>query len=95
MDPTDHAPRLSVVAAETHPRPAEAIGVINVEAHRTRSSTRRTCEFVEAVAGQISMAITHAALFDEDDFRTATDRLLVEATRATATMVMRRCSSTS
>ena len=35
------------------------------------------------------MAISHAALFDEDDFRNATDRLLVEATRRDGDMVMR------
>ena len=36
------------------------------------------------------MAITHAALFDEDNFRTATDRVLVEATGGDSDMVMRK-----
>ena len=35
------------------------------------------------------MAISHAALFDEDNFRNATDRLLVEATRRDSDLVMR------
>ncbi len=36
------------------------------------------------------MAITHAALFDEDNFRSATDRLLVEATTGDSDVVMRQ-----
>ena len=88
MDPGARAPQLSVVAAELT-LDGEAIGVINVEAPPDVRFEQSHLDFVEAVAGQISMAISHAALFDEDDFRNATDRLLVEATRRDGDMVMR------
>jgi signal transduction histidine kinase len=88
MDPGARAPQLSLVAAELT-LDGEAIGVINVEAPPDVRFDNSHLDFVEAVAGQISMAISHAALFDEDDFRNATDRLLVEATRRDGDMVMR------
>jgi nitrogen-specific signal transduction histidine kinase len=86
-DPSSQAPGLSVVAAELT-LDGEAIGVINVEAPPDVQFDRSHLDFVEAVAGQISMAISHAALFDEDNFRNETDRLLVEATRRDSDMVM-------
>ena len=88
LDPAANAPGLSVVAAELT-LDGDAIGVINVEAPPDVRFEQSHLDFVEAVAGQISMAISHAALFDEDDFRNATDRLLVEATRRDGDMVMR------
>jgi signal transduction histidine kinase len=87
-DPAVHAPGLSVVAAELT-LDGEAIGVINVEAPPDVQFDQSHLDFVEAVAGQISMAISHAALFDEDHFRNETDRLLVEATKRDSDMVMR------
>jgi signal transduction histidine kinase len=86
--PAGRAPGLSVVAAELT-LDGDAIGVINVEAPPDVRFDQSHLDFVEAVAGQISMAISHAALFDEDNFRNATDRLLVEATRRDSDMVMR------
>jgi GAF domain-containing protein len=80
LAPAANAPGLSVVAAELT-LDGDAIGVINVEAPPDLRFDQSHLDFVEAVAGQISMAISHAALFDEDNFRNATDRLLVEATR--------------
>jgi signal transduction histidine kinase len=87
-DPAANVPGLSVVAAELT-LDGDAIGVINVEAPPDVQFEQSHLDFVEAVAGQVSMAISHAALFDEDDFRNATDRLLVEATRRDGDMVMR------
>jgi signal transduction histidine kinase len=74
MDAGERPPRLSVLAARLT-LDQQTIGVINVEATDTRYEEAHL-EFVAAVAGHISMAITHAALFDEDAFRTATDKLL-------------------
>lgn len=74
MNPAEHPSRLSVLAARLT-LDQRTIGVINVEATDTRFEEAHL-EFVTAVAGHISMAITHATLFDEDAFRTATDRLL-------------------
>ncbi len=89
MDPDERAPQLSLVAAELT-LDGDAIGVINVEAPPDVQFDQSHLDFVEAVAGQISMAVSHAALFDEDNFRNATDRLLIEATRYDSDMVMRQ-----
>jgi GAF domain-containing protein len=74
------SPGRSVVAAELT-LDGKGIGVVNVEAPPDVQFDQAHLDFVEAVGGQISMAISHAALFDEDNFRNATDRLLVEAAR--------------
>jgi nitrogen-specific signal transduction histidine kinase len=88
-DPADRVPQLSFLAAElTLDR--QAIGVINVEATRDNQFDESHLDFVNAVARQLSMAITHAALFDEDIFRKATDTLLVEATANDNDVVMRK-----
>jgi len=88
-DPAAGQPGLSVVAAElTLDR--DAIGVINVEAPPDVQFDQSHLDFVEAVAGQVSMAISHAALFNEDEFRNDTDRLLVEATKHDSDLVMRQ-----
>ena len=89
MDPDAQAPALSVLVAEVS-LDGQAIGVINVEAAPDNRYGESHLEFVTAVARQISLAITHAALFDEDNFRTATDRLLVEATSRDSDVVMRQ-----
>ena len=89
MDPAAAAPQLSVLAAELT-LDGQAIGVINVEATPDNRFEQSHLDFVNAVARQISMAITNAALFDEDDFRTATDNLLVEATSHDSDVVMRQ-----
>jgi GAF domain-containing protein len=86
--PADNAPQLSFLAAELT-LDGRPIGVINVEATSDNRFDESHLDFVNAVARQISMAITHAALFDEDNFRTATDRLLVEATTSDSDVVMR------
>ena len=78
MGPEEPTPRISVLAAELTLQ-GQPIGVINVEGTPDRAFDESHLGFVEAIARLISIAITHAALFDEDDFRTATDRLLVEA----------------
>jgi signal transduction histidine kinase len=89
IDPEANAPQLSVLAAELTLE-GQAIGVINVEALPENRFSESHLEFVNSVARQISMAITHAALFDEENFRTATDRLLVEATTRDSDVVMRQ-----
>lgn len=89
MRQADHTPQLSVVAAELT-LDGKPIGVINVEATPDTQFDESHLEFVNAVARQVSMAITHAALFDEDNFRSATDRLLIEATSRDSDLVMRQ-----
>ena len=89
IDPAAQAPQLNVLAAELT-LDGHAIGVINVEALPENRFNESHREFVDSMARQISMAITHAALFDEENFRTATDRLLVEATTRDSDVVMRQ-----
>jgi signal transduction histidine kinase len=89
IDPRGQAPQLSFLAAEiTLDR--QPIGVINVEANPETGFDESHLDFISVVGRQISMAITHAALFDEDNFRTATDRLLVDATSGDSEEVMRQ-----
>jgi len=78
MGPEEPTPRISVLAAELTLQ-GQPIGVINVEGSSAEAFDESHLRFVEAMARLISIAITHAALFDEDDFRAATDRLLIEA----------------
>jgi signal transduction histidine kinase len=89
MDPRGQAPQLSFLAAELT-LDGQTIGVINVEATPDNAFDESHLEFVNVVARQISMAITHAALFDEDKFRTTTDSLLAEATTADSDFLMRQ-----
>jgi signal transduction histidine kinase len=89
MDPTDQAPQLSFLASELT-LDGQTIGVINVEATPDNRFDESHLEFVNAVAKRISIAISHAALFDEDNFRSATDRLLVQATSGDSDLVMRQ-----
>lgn len=89
MDPADQPAPRSVVVAELT-LDGRAIGVINVEASPDSGYGQGHLDFVKAMARQISMAITHAALFDEDNFRTATDRLLIEVGLGDTDLVMRQ-----
>jgi signal transduction histidine kinase len=89
MGPGEPAPQLNFLAAELT-LDGQPIGVIDVEATPDNRFNESHLAFVNAVAGQISMAISHAALFDEDNFRTATDRLLVEAAANDSDVVMRQ-----
>lgn len=77
----DSSARLGVIAAriEFGGRP---IGVINVESSAGHTFAPVHVGFVASVAAQVSMAIMHAALFDEDQLRTAVDALLLENTDA-------------
>ena len=84
-----NSPRRNVLAADLTLN-GEAIGVIHIEGAPDSRFDEAHLEFVNVVARQISIAITHAALFDEDSFRTATDRLLVDIALADNDMVMRR-----
>jgi len=88
-DPRGRVPELSFLAAEIT-LDGQAIGVINVEATPEHRFGEEHVDFVNAVARQISMAITHAALFDEDQFRARTDSLLMEATSKDSGLVMRQ-----
>jgi GAF domain-containing protein len=72
-------PRLSVISAKLT-LDDETIGVINVEAAPDNNYDESHLSFVNAMARQISVAISHAALFDEDHLRTATDGLLIAGT---------------
>jgi signal transduction histidine kinase len=89
MDLPGQTPELSLVAAELT-LDGQTIGVIHAEATPEKRFDEPHLNFVNVVARQISMAITHAALFDEDNFRTATDRFLVEATSGGSDTVMRQ-----
>lgn len=89
IDPRGQAPELSFLAAELT-LDGQPIGVIDVEAAPETGFDESHVDFVKVVARQISIAITHAALFDEDNFRTSTDRFLVEATSGGSDAVMRR-----
>jgi signal transduction histidine kinase len=88
-DPRAQPPQLSFLAAEVT-LDRQTIGVINVEANPETGFDESHLDFVNVVGSQISMAITHAALFDEDNFRTATDSLLMEATSGDSEEVMRQ-----
>src|SRR5215469_6824172 len=83
-----HSPHISVIAAELT-LDVQRIGVISIEGTAENKFGEAHFDFVTAVARQISMAITHAALFDEDSFRNATDRLLIEASSGDSDVVMR------
>jgi GAF domain-containing protein len=89
MDPARDAPRLSVLAADLT-LDGQTIGVINVEAAPDSNFDDSHLDFVNAMARQISVAITHAALFDEDILRTATDKLLLTDTGADSEVIMRQ-----
>ena len=82
MDMTGDGPRLSVLVADLT-LDGQTIGVVNVEAAPDSMFDASHLEFVNAVARQISVAITHAALFDEDNLWTATDKLLLTGTTDT------------
>jgi signal transduction histidine kinase len=85
---TGHAPQLSVLAADLT-LDEQTIGVVNVEAAPHNSFDGSHLDFVNAMARQISVAITHAALFDDDNLRTATDGLLVAGTGVDSDVIMR------
>jgi signal transduction histidine kinase len=84
-----HTRQLSTVAAELV-LDEQTIGIINVEGHSGKVFGESHLDFVKAMASHISVAISHAALTDEDNFRTATDKLLFEATRRDSDVVMRQ-----
>jgi signal transduction histidine kinase len=87
MGPEDRPPRLSVLAAGLT-LDQQMIGVINVEATDV-TFDQAHLDFVIGVAQHISMAITHATLFDEDKFRTETDRLVFASLPGGSDAVMR------
>jgi signal transduction histidine kinase len=89
MDLEGQAPRLSVLVADLT-LDGQTIGVINVEAAPDSRFGEPHLNFVKAMARQISVAITHAALFDEDKLRTATDKLLMAGTGVDSDLVMRQ-----
>jgi len=89
MDPARDAPRLSVLVADLT-LGGQTIGVINVEADPDSNFDNSHLHFVNAMARQVSVAITHAALFDEDILRTATDKLLVTDTGLDIDVVMHK-----
>jgi signal transduction histidine kinase len=84
---SDVVPTVNVLVGELTLE-GQPIGVINVETTGTRFDESHL-DFVKAVARQVSMALAHAALFDEDLFRSATDRLLMETSTGDADLVMR------
>jgi signal transduction histidine kinase len=88
-DPAAGSPPLSVIAAELT-LDGQPIGVINIEATPGNTFDEAHLDFVNSVARRISMAITHAALFDEDAFGNATDGLLMEATSTDSDTAMRQ-----
>jgi len=88
MDIAEDTPRLSVLVSDLT-LDGETIGVVNVEAAPDRQFGESHLDFVNAVARQVSVALTHAALFDEDKLRTATDSLLVAGTGVDSDVIMR------
>jgi signal transduction histidine kinase len=84
-----NSPHISVIAAELT-LDGQGIGVISIEGTPENRFGIAHLDFVNSVARQISMAITHAALFDEDSFRNATDQLLMEASTTDSGAVMRQ-----
>ncbi|HTU74765.1 MAG TPA: GAF domain-containing protein [Trebonia sp.] len=78
--PSSGVPRVSVLAANLT-LDEQSVGVVNVEAVPHSFDSSHT-EFISAVAQHISIAMTHATLFDEDALRIATDNLLMAGTRA-------------
>jgi signal transduction histidine kinase len=89
MDPQARPPRLSVLAADLTFE-GQTIGVINVEASPDSNFGQSHLDFVKTMARQISVAIAHAALFDEDNLRTTTDKLLLADTGVDNESVMRQ-----
>jgi signal transduction histidine kinase len=89
VDKETPTPRLSVLVADLTLND-QTIGVINVEAVPDSRVGESHLTFVNAVARQISVAITHAALFDEDNLRTATDSLLLAGTGRDSDVIMRQ-----
>jgi signal transduction histidine kinase len=89
MDSASPAPQISVLAADLT-LDKQPIGVINVEAIPDNRFGQSHLDFVNAMARQISVAITHAALFDEDNLRATTDSHLIDAgTGADSDVIMR------
>lgn len=82
-------PRVNVIVVELT-LDDRHIGVMSVERISNNDFDGSHLEFVNAVARQISMAISHAALFDENDFRAATDGLLMEVTSGDSDVTVRR-----
>jgi signal transduction histidine kinase len=89
MDPEALTPRLSVLVADLTFE-GETIGVINVEASPDRNFDQSHLDFVKTMARQISVAIAHATLFDEDNLRTTTDKLLLADTGLDNEVIMRQ-----
>ena len=89
VDTAVPTPRLSVVVADLTLND-QTIGVVNVEAVPDSRFGESHLAFVNAMARQISVAITHAALFDEDILRTATDGLLLAGTSRDSDVIMRQ-----
>jgi GAF domain-containing protein len=89
MDLEGQTPRLSVLVADLT-LDGQTIGVINVEAAPDSRFGESHLNFIKAMARQISVAITHAALFDEDKLRTATDKLLMAGTGVDSDLIMRQ-----
>jgi signal transduction histidine kinase len=92
MPQEGQAPRLSVLVSDLT-LDDQTIGVINVEAPPGSKFDESHLDFVNAMARQVSVAITHAALFDEDNLRTTTDVFLVADTAADSDLVMRQVLS--
>jgi nitrogen-specific signal transduction histidine kinase len=88
MESAGPTPRLSVLVAGLT-LDGQTIGVINVEGPPDGRFDESHLNFVTAMARQISVAITHAALFDEDKLRTDTDKLLMADTGVDSDVVMR------
>jgi GAF domain-containing protein len=89
MDRADQTLRLSILTA-AFSLDGQAIGVISVEGTPDNGFGQLHLDFVNAAARQISMAISHAVLFDQDNFMTATDSLLVDAVSGDSDLVMRQ-----
>jgi len=89
MNVEGNPPQIGALAADLT-LDGQAIGVISVEAVLGNGFSDSHLDFVGAVARLISIAISHAALFDEENFRATTDGLLVAATGGDSAVMMRQ-----
>jgi signal transduction histidine kinase len=85
----DEVPMLSVLTARITLE-GNPIGAINVEAAEADRYGPAHVEFVRTVSTQISVAITHGTLFDEDKLRRATDLMLLRDSAGDSENVMRQ-----
>jgi signal transduction histidine kinase len=64
-----------------------AVGVINVESSPSAGFGQPHIGFINSIAGQISLALSHAALFDEGRLRAEVDNLVLSGTTSDSDLI--------